>query len=279
MYHDVGDRDGDPSRELVPPISRARFARHLAHLRRHYRLVKLADLPVAVAARRRGEPFPVALTFDDDLGHHITHALPELRATEAPATFFLCGSFLAGPPRDYWWQRLQRAVDGGADVAPLLGTGTIRQRGEVMEALAPEQRDAVADELGGLASPIPASDLLTAQDASRLPHIGFHTVRHDPLTRLDEQQLASALVDGRAELAEIAGSPVDTIAYPHGNFDSRVVTAARRSGFVIGVTVERQAVTPGTDPLAMGRYEPPFRGPTGAFAFGLVRTLLRSRSS
>ena len=62
------------------------------------------------------EPFPVALTFDDDLGHHVTHALPELRDAQAPATFFLCGSFLE-EPRDYWWQRLQRAVDGGADVA------------------------------------------------------------------------------------------------------------------------------------------------------------------
>jgi peptidoglycan/xylan/chitin deacetylase (PgdA/CDA1 family) len=240
MYHDVGDRDGDPSRELVPPISRARFARHLAHLRRHYRLVKLADLPVAVAARRRGEPFPVALTFDDDLGHHITHALPELRATEAPATFFLCGSFLAGPPRDYWWQRLQRAVDGGADVAPLLGTGTIRQHGLAMLALTPGQRDALADELKDLAAPIPASDLLTAQDAQQLPHIGFHTVRHDPLTRLDDEQLARALTEGRVHLEAVAGHPIDTIAYPHGDVDARVVTAARKSGFGIGVTVARE---------------------------------------
>jgi hypothetical protein len=57
MYHDVGDRDGDSSRELVPPISRARLARQLAHLRRHYQLVELLDLQAAVAVRRRGERF------------------------------------------------------------------------------------------------------------------------------------------------------------------------------------------------------------------------------
>ena len=278
MYHDIGDRDGDPSRELVPPISRARFARQLAHLRCHYQLVELRDLPAAVAARRRGDPFPVALTFDDDLGHHVTHAMPELRVADAPATFFLCGSFLAGTPRDYWWQRLQRAVDGGADVAPLLGTGSIREHAVAMQALTPGQRDALADELGDLAAPIPASDLLTAHDAQQLPHIGFHTVRHDPLTRLNDEQLARALDEGRAHLEAVAGHPIDTIAYPHGDVDTRVVTAARKSGFAIGVTVAREAVTPGTDPLALGRYEPPFRGPTGEFGWGLVRTLLVSPS-
>ena len=44
VYHDVADRDGDRRRELVPPISRARFARQLSHLRHHYRLVELPNL-------------------------------------------------------------------------------------------------------------------------------------------------------------------------------------------------------------------------------------------
>jgi peptidoglycan/xylan/chitin deacetylase (PgdA/CDA1 family) len=276
-YHDIGDRDGDARHELVPPISRARFARQLAHLRRYYRVVELADLQAATAARHRGEPFPVAMTFDDDLAHHVTHALLELNAADAPATFFLCGSFLE-EPRDYWWQRLQRAVDGGADVAALLGAGTIHRQGHAMEALAPDRRDAVAYELGRLATPMPRPELLTAEGARRLPRIGFHTVRHDTLTGLDDEQLACALADGRAELAEVAGRPVNTIAYPHGGFDSRVLAAARKNDFVIGVTCKREAVTPGSDPLALGRYEPPPRGRLGEFAFDLVHTLLSSPS-
>ncbi len=277
LYHEVGDRDGDPRRELVPAISRVRLARQLAHVRRHYRLVELPDLPSAVAARRRGEPFPVALTFDDDRGHHATHALPELQEAGAPATFFLCGSFLGEGPRDFWWQRLQRAVDGGADVAPLVGGGTIHQLGQVMEALAPDRRDAVADELEYLAAGAPAGEVLTTQEARRLPHIGFHTRRHDTLTSLDDERLAHALVDGRAGLAEVAGYPVDTIAYPHGSFDYRVVEAARKSGFVIGLTCEEEAVTPNSDLLALGRYEPPAGALTGEFAFDLVRILIRSQ--
>jgi peptidoglycan/xylan/chitin deacetylase (PgdA/CDA1 family) len=277
MYHDVGDRDGDPRHELVPPISRARFARQLAHLNRHYRLVELTDLQAAVAARRRAQPFPVALTFDDDLGHHVTHALPELQAADAPATFFLCGSFLE-EPRDFWWQRLQRAADRGVDVAQFLGKGTIRQQGLSIQALAPGQRDAVADKLTGLVDAAPASELLTKQEARRLPRIGFHTVRHDPLTKLDDEQLARALVDGRAELSEFAGRSVDMIAYPHGLHDSRVVEAARRNEFTIGLTCVHEPVTPRSDVLALGRYEAPVRGPMAQFAFGLARTLAMALS-
>lgn len=275
LYHDVGDRDGDAGRELVPPISRTRFARQVAYLRRHYRVVELRDLQAATAARRRGEPFPVALTFDDDLGHHATRALPELRTANVPATFFLCGSFLE-EPRDYWWQRLQRAVDGGADVVPLLGAGTIHQQGQVMEALAPEPRDAKADRLGQLAAPVPPTDLLTMEGALQLPHIGFHTVRHDPMPSLDDEQLARALSDGRQGLAELAGYPVDAIAYPHGYFDSRVVEAAQEKDFLIGVTTQKQAVTPDSHPLALGRYEPPAGTSIGEFAFDLIRILLTS---
>jgi peptidoglycan/xylan/chitin deacetylase (PgdA/CDA1 family) len=276
LYHDVGDRDGDPDVELVPPISVKRFTRQVAHLRRHYRLVDLRNIQTATATRQRGERFPVAITFDDDLGHHVTRALPVLRAADAPATFFLCGAFL-DEPRDFWWQRLQRAVNDGADVVRLVGSGTIHRQGQVMEALSPEQRDAAAETLRNLAAPVPEGELLTAEGARRLPHIGFHTVRHDPLTRLDDEQLVRALSDGRQGLAEIAGHPIDTIAYPHGQFDSRVVKAARDQHFSIGVTTQKMAVTPDTDPLALGRFVPAVDASIDKFALGLVYTLLKSQ--
>jgi len=275
LYHDVGDRDGDADAELVPPISQGRFARQIAHLRRLYRVVELQELQAATASRRRWQPFPVAITFDDDLGHHVTRALPVLREAGVPATFFLCGSFL-DEPRDFWWQRLQRAVDNGADIGHLVGSGTIHVQGQLMEGLSPAQRDAAAESIGSLAVPVPESELLTAEGARQLPHIGFHTLRHDPLTQLDDEQLDIALSEGRQGLAEIAGHPVDTIAYPHGQFDARVLQAVRDQKFSIGVTSEQQAVTPYADPLALGRYVPSVDASTGEFAFGLVYTLLLS---
>ncbi|CAA9539885.1 MAG: hypothetical protein AVDCRST_MAG30-4631, partial [uncultured Solirubrobacteraceae bacterium] len=51
LYHRVEGEPGDPSRELVPALGSAAFAAHVAHLRRHYRVVAAANLPRAAAAR------------------------------------------------------------------------------------------------------------------------------------------------------------------------------------------------------------------------------------
>ncbi len=82
--------------------------------------------------------------------------------------------------------------------------------------------------------------------------MGVHTLRHDILTRPNDEQLAHALADGRAGPTKVAGCPIDTIAYPHDSFDSLVVEAARNSGFVAGLTYEEEAVPPASDLLALG---------------------------
>ena len=70
-----------------------------------------ADILGAIRSRRRGERFPVAITFDDDLPEHVHEALPALRAAGVKATFFLNGASLDAP-HAFWWEDLQRAVDG-----------------------------------------------------------------------------------------------------------------------------------------------------------------------
>ena len=47
------------------------------------------QLQDAVRSRRRGQPFPLAITFDDDLRTHRDVVLPMLRQLDAVATFFL----------------------------------------------------------------------------------------------------------------------------------------------------------------------------------------------
>src|SRR5438105_5049867 len=68
VYHRVGgDTSGDPKREILPAVSEETFKRQLEHLRRNYLVVPAAGILEAVKSRRRGQRFPVALTFDDDL--------------------------------------------------------------------------------------------------------------------------------------------------------------------------------------------------------------------
>jgi peptidoglycan/xylan/chitin deacetylase (PgdA/CDA1 family) len=88
VYHRLGD--GAPGQAgRWHPVEL--FERHLAHLTRRYRLVPASRLAAAARLRRRDDPFPASITFDDELASHVEVALPLLERAGARATFFLGG--------------------------------------------------------------------------------------------------------------------------------------------------------------------------------------------
>jgi len=274
MYHRVGEPPGTYDFELVPNLGTRMFEAQIRLLRRVFRLVPASELYDAAAARRRGQRFPAAITFDDDNAGHARVSAPVLRRHGAPATFFLSGASLSGPFR-FWWEVLQLAVDRGLH-------GRREEIHEVaMEVqLAPAaERDALVAQLEEAVGPAPEDAGMRAELVRELAdagfEIGFHTRRHEFLTILDEQSLARALSDGRQELEALAGRPLDTIAYPHGGAEEREAEAARAAGFRWGYTTRAMAVTPESDPLLLGRVECSFRS-LGHFALRLSRALLRA---
>jgi peptidoglycan/xylan/chitin deacetylase (PgdA/CDA1 family) len=291
VYHRLADVEGDPARELVPAVAEARFERQLRHIARFYRTVPAAAIQRAVAARRRGERFPIAVTFDDDLGSHVDMAAPMLLRSGVPATFFLCGASLDGPS-SFWWERLQRVADagrlgelGGELVARRVSqlpapASRLHQIAVAVETMPKPARDAVAEALRAL-EPTEADGGLRAEAVATLVEggfaIGFHTRRHDRLPELDDVALDRALTEGRSALERLAGAPITVIAYPHGRADGRVARAAREAGFVVGFTGEEGAVTPESDPLLLNRIEPPPRAGHAQFALMLVRMLRSAR--
>ncbi|MEA2397835.1 MAG: hypothetical protein QOK25_1391 [Thermoleophilaceae bacterium] len=278
-YHRVGSTGGDPARELDPALDAAVLEGQLAHLTARYRLVPASRLAAAVRMRRRGERFPVAVTFDDDLASHATHAAPALQRAGAPATFFLCGASLDGP-HAFWWDRLQRALDRGVDLPPPADAHRpIRATGLLVEELPAAERQAFAECLAELAGPDPDDSGIRAEQVTALAaaglEIGFHTRGHHRLTQLGDEDLARELREGAEQLAGLAGGPLETIAYPHGRADDRVAAAAAAAGYRAGFTTEPRAVTPTSDPLRLGRLGAPLDS-VGRLAFDLARTLARA---
>jgi peptidoglycan/xylan/chitin deacetylase (PgdA/CDA1 family) len=285
VYHRVGDPPGDPRAELVPALGTHLFEAQARHLGRRFRVVPPSSLLSAVRERRRGERFPAAITFDDDLRSHAEIALPILRRLELPAAFFLSGTSLEEPV-EYWWQRLQAVFDRGLGLpaafhASGLSTedpASIHEVGRLIEAMTPTERDGVDSELDAIVAPATHDGGLQVRDIRALVladhEIGFHTVHHDPLPSLDDEALARALRDGRNRLEEAIGGPVTTIAYPHGKADTRVGDAARAVGYQFGFTGAAEPVRPDSDPLLLGRINHSYRS-VGHFALQLVRTLLR----
>ena len=283
LYHSVAVVQGDKTREIVAPHGVSTLERQLRHLRRRYRIVDARDLLEATRRRRRGERFPVAITFDDDVASHASLALPALGRADARATFFLSGASL-DRPLSYWWERLQRAFDGRLEDLPELvgvSTGaTLHELALAIEYMSPEERAAVAARLEEQLGPDPDDAGMREQDVRRLVEagmtIGFHTRRHDALLWLPDDALDAALRDGREELERVVGHALDVIAYPHGHADDRVAEAARATGFLIGFGVADEAVWPDSHHLLQGRITPTYRS-AGHFAIQLVLELLSRR--
>jgi peptidoglycan/xylan/chitin deacetylase (PgdA/CDA1 family) len=273
VYHRVGGAGASPSFEILAAVSSGVFGRQLRHLRRHYRVVPAAELLEAARSRRRGQRFPVSITFDDDLAGHVRDAVPALQREGLPATFFLGGVSLRAP-QPFWWEDLQRAVDEGLvqmDSLPHVPEADLRAALErapkaifrvaaAIERLDPPERTETAAALRAVVGP-PAADegLRTDQVQSLVAagfDIGFHTLRHDVLPALSDDALEQALHEGREALAAVVGKRLDLISYPHGKADERVAEAARTAGFTHGFTTKRSRVTPDTDPLLIPRISP-----------------------
>ena len=86
VYHRVGGTEpGDPHRELLPTLPADELDEQLRHLQRNYRVVPATEILEATRSRRRGQPFPVAVTFDDDLESHVRQLLERRRAARRGA--------------------------------------------------------------------------------------------------------------------------------------------------------------------------------------------------
>jgi peptidoglycan/xylan/chitin deacetylase (PgdA/CDA1 family) len=281
VYHRVAEAAGNQEHELVPAVATHTFEWQLRHLKAHYRLVTASELPGAALSRRWGDPFPVAVTFDDDYPSHRRTVMPTLLRHGVPATFFLCGASL-DRRFSFWWELLQRASDRGVPADSILGDAgspsrTIHELAVTLHAMDPEERARVAARLESRLGPSSAGEGMPAEDIRALVRadfeIGFHTLEHHPLMTLDDHALSEAMVKGRERISQLTGHELSTIAYPHGEANGRVAAAARKAGFKVGYTTSGLPFAAQTDQLLIGRLVPP--ASEDGFALAVGRTLAR----
>ena len=60
---------------------------------------------------------------------------------------------------------------------------------------------------------------------------GAHSYSHSSLPALDDRRLETELVKSKVTIEELLHQPLAVIAYPYGDVDMRVKSAAQRAGF------------------------------------------------
>lgn len=83
--------------------------------------------------------------------------------------------------------------------------------------------------------------------------IGSHTMSHPHLTRLSDEELRCELAGSRLTLEAHLGRPVRLLSFPHGDYDARVLQAARHAGYTRAFSVDPWCDTFQVESQVLGR--------------------------
>jgi peptidoglycan/xylan/chitin deacetylase (PgdA/CDA1 family) len=278
---------GDPDAAL--------FRTQMQLLRRHFNPLPLAE---AVARLRAGTlPARAAcVTFDDGYADNYTVALPVLRETGVPATFFIATGYLDGGRmfNDTVIEAVRALPAGEYDLgAQGLGVhaidGADSRRALIRDAVSgikylglAERRDH-ADAFAAALGVTPPDDLMMSTEQLRAlarsgMGIGGHTVSHPILASLGADEARREIREGKERLEELLGQPVTLFAYPNGrpgkDYAPEHAAMARELGFEAAVSTAWGAARHGSDLHQLPRFTPWDRSPTG-FGLRLARNLMK----
>jgi len=277
-YHRVADADPDALRLAVSP---ANFEQHLQIVNGMCLPTPLGELADSLGFG--GPPArAVAVTLDDGYADTLTRAIPALERHGVPATVFVATGWTGGR-REFWWDDLERLLLAPPSTPPRLSVRIGGLTREWPTATPPERRaamlglhallrpaDAAArlDAIDRIAAwaglgpggrpelmPMTADQLREASD-SPLVDLGAHSVSHPVMSGLGEAAQRAEIAESREQLERITGRRAGAWAHPHGgpgDWDGRTEALLRGMGFRAACSSAEAAVSPGDDPLRMGR--------------------------
>jgi len=262
------------------------FEQHLEYYRRQYKCVTLNEASNPSNASNGDHRPRLVITIDDGYWDSAANARPILDRLGLRATFFLITS-LIGACEGPWYDRLARSiahlrrvnVDGAIDRhvrsyhSPSIPNHWIRslmeRRDLTVEAIVgeakrldPAFRAAVIDTTVASAESAGWREdglnrIMTTEEIRQLAdhghEIASHTRSHPILPQLDPDQLRDELVGSKQDLERIINKPVESLAYPNGDYDDQVIASARNAGYRCAVTTESGLNKPDVEPFQLHR--------------------------
>ncbi len=130
--------------------------------------------------------------------------------------------------------------------------------------LSEQDRQACLQEIQGWISGVPkarpAYRTLSPEEVEllgrgALVEIGAHTITHPFLSAHPEAFQQREIKQCKIDLEAITGRPVNSFAYPHGDYDERSVALVRQAGFVCACSIEENSVCRHSDPFLLPRFK------------------------
>lgn len=96
--------------------------------------------------------------------------------------------------------------------------------------------------------------------------VGAHGHTHKRLSECDDRALIEELTVSKNTLEDVLHAPVNTLAYPYGEYDVRVLREARAAGYVAGCTTRTGWAMGESDPFLIRRLSIYAHDTLGSFA-------------
>ena len=97
------------------------------------------------------------------------------------------------------------------------------------------------------------TDELQLMAADPLFYFGSHSHAHEILTYLDDETVETNLQTSRRILHELTGQQIKHLAFPNGNYDTRIIGHAEKAGYTHAYTVKNGIVESTTPVMSLPR--------------------------
>lgn len=253
MYHRFGSDDTD--RKLGVRV----LEEQLRYMRRHFKVVPLADVVSRLRSGLAPEPYTLAITVDDAYADFGELAYPVFRRHGVPVTLYVVSEFASGKIW-LWWDAIRYVVThaGNGSYRVMMANGfitvslsdaasreaawhTLAERGL---ALSPGEGDQYIQDLQrsfSVVLPSPPTRDFAALDWNALRaldpaivEIGSHTCTHPILSCCDAERVRQEVAESKRTIEQQLGREVKAFCYPSGEWsdvDERCIAAVRKAGY------------------------------------------------
>ncbi len=267
LFHRVSDSEGGWGHAT----SVAMFERCVQYITRNFTVKTVEECLANAGKATKGSKPNACITFDDGFKDNIKYALPILDKYKIKASFYIVTGCIDKDlptwPHLYYnlfenTGKLNLLIDskhlgGGVDKKFSSKEDRMQYGSELLEKLKLVPYHEVEKVLDSIMQsfsdvPMPEKMMMSWDDIKQLSSAGFtigsHTHSHPLLPLMvDDTRLMHELTYSAERIKDACGKLPETIAYPLGVTDDRVMKTAREAGYKYGLTVEQRFYSPAHD--------------------------------